>query len=219
MNIMELLNLYNKCLNANYKTIGDQSDYAIKRVGSKLYLFFEWSDSAADWKNNFNFPSKPYKDMGITWRCHRGFLKVWKSIEPYVKDAIMKPTVKSVTIVGYSHGAAIATLCHEYVWFNRPDLRNKLDGYGFGSPRVFWGNISEELRERWANFHIVRNLNDIVTHMPPKFFGFRHVNDVIEIGEDGKMALCKTALKCIEAHRPENYIYSMENQGNDRENK
>ena len=212
---MDLLNLYKRCLSANYTTVENEGDYAIKQIGTKLYLFFEDSDGKVDWKNNFNFPAKPYKDMGVKWHCHRGFLKVWKSIEPYVKDAIMRPSVKSVTIVGYSHGGAIATLCHEYVWFNRPDLRNKLEGYGFGAPRVFWGRMKEELKERWANFHIIRNINDIVTHMPPRLFGFRHVNDVVKIGEKGKFAFRKSKLKCVDAHRQQNYIYSLQEKDNE----
>ena len=212
---MDLLNLYKKCLNANYNTVENHGDYAVRQIGTKLYLFFEWSDDATDWKNNFNFPAKPYKDMGTTWFCHCGFLKVWKSIEPYVKDAIMRPTVKSVTIVGYSHGAAIATLCHEYVWFNRPELRNKLEGYGFGAPRVFWGRMKPELRERWTNFHPVRNINDIVTHVPPRLFGFRHVNDVINVGEKDKFAKKYYKLDCVNAHAPENYIYSLQEKENE----
>lgn len=213
---MDLLNLYKKCLSANYKTVENSADYAVRQIGTRLYLFFEWSDSATDWKNNFNFPAKPYKDMGKLWFCHRGFLKVWKSIEPYVKDAIMRPTVKSVTIVGYSHGGAIAALCHEYVWFNRPDLRDKLEGYGFGAPRVFWGwYMNKELKKRWANFHTIRNINDIVTHMPPVIFGFRHVNDVIKVGEKGKLATKPFKIPSVNAHIADNYIYSLEEKTNE----
>lgn len=206
---MDLLHLFNRCLNANYTTVENQGDYAIQQIGTKLYLFFEWSDSATDWKNNFDFPAKPYKEMGTTWHCHRGFLKVWKSIEPHVKSAIMKPAVKSITIVGYSHGAAIATLCHEYVWFNRPELRDKLQGYGFGAPRVFWGVMSDELKQRWKNFHIIRNFNDIVTYMPPAIFGFRHVNQVITIGQRENIDTSTTRLIPVAAHMPGNYIASL----------
>lgn len=216
---MDLLNLYIKCLSANYRTVENSGDYAYKQIGNKLYLFFEWSDDIEDWANNFNFPAKPYKDMGELWFCHRGFLKVWKSIEPHLKNIIMRPTVKSIVIVGYSHGGAIAALCHEYCWFNRPDIRNKIEGYGFGAPRVFWGwHMSTELQQRWENFHPVRNVNDIVTHAPPVLLGFKHVNKVIEIGEKDKFALRKNKLSCIDAHRPENYIYSLENYNNDRKN-
>lgn len=205
-----LLKLYESCLNAKYTTVENQGDYAIKKSGHTLYLFFECSDGKEDWRNNFNFPAKPYKDMGKLWFCHRGFLKVWKSIEPYVKDAIMDETVKRIVIVGYSHGGAIAMLCHEYAWFNRPDLRDNLVGYGFGSPRVFWGwFIGKELKQRWENFHPVRNLNDIVTHVPPAIFGFRHTNEVLKIGKKGDFAVRGYILACIDAHRPSNYIRSL----------
>ena len=172
-----------RCYNAKYVSVGDNSDYAIERDGDTLYLLFEWSVEKADWKNNFNFPAKPYKDMGIKWRCHRGFLKVWKSIEPYIETAVLDITVKHIVIVGYSHGAAIATLAHEYVWFHRPDLReNELEGYGFGCPRCYWGfTIKPSLKERWKNFYPIRNENDIVTHIPPALFGFRHVNKLIKL--------------------------------------
>lgn len=207
---MSLLSLYKSCLNAEYTTVENQGDYAIKRTGDTLYLFFEWSDGATDWKNNFNFPAKPYKDMGKLWFCHRGFLKVWKSIEPYVAPAIKDETVKRVVIVGYSHGASIAMLCHEYVWYSRPELRNRLVGYGFGCPRVYWGwFISKKMKQRWENFHVIQNLNDVVTHVPPVAFGFRHINKPLKIGDKGEFALRKGIAR-VDAHRPENYVYSLE---------
>ena len=135
----DLKALFNRCLNAKYKHVENDGDYALEREGDSLYILFECSNGKVDWKNNFDFPAKPYKDMEITWSCHRGFLKVWKSIEPYIANAITDPTVKKITIVGYSHGAAIASLCHEYVWYNRPDLREgNLEGFGFGCPKVYW---------------------------------------------------------------------------------
>ena len=207
---MNALKLFKSCLNAKYTTVENQGDYAIKRADNTLYLFFECTNGKEDWRNNFDFPAKPYKDMGKLWFCHRGFLRVWKSIEPYVKDAIMDETVERVVVVGYSHGASIAMLCHEYVWFNRPDLRERLVGYGFGSPRVYWGwFISKQLKQRWENFYAVRNLNDAVTYLPPVPFGFRHISKVINIGEKGDFAVRKLKFKCIDAHRPENYIHSL----------
>ena len=136
--------------------------------------------------------------METIWFCHRGFLRVWKSIQPYVKSQLMDPTVEEIVIVGYSHGAALAGIAHEYVWFNRPDLRENLVSYGFGAPRFFWGPMKKSMKERWKNFHPVRNLDDLVTHVPPVLFGFRHANKLIVIGKRGLYNL-------IDAHRPENY--------------
>ena len=205
-----LLDLYNKCLNAKYITVENNADYAIERDGNTVYLLFECTDSNTDWKNNFSFFAKPYKDMEPVWRCHRGFLKVWKSIQDYLKDVVFDMSVEKIIIVGYSHGAAIATLCHEYVWFNRPDLRYTLEGYGFGCPRCYFGRMNKQLKARWENFTPIRNLNDIVTHVPPRAFGFRHVNKVMKIGTKGELVSTPTKLNCVNAHLPANYTCSLE---------
>ena len=191
--------LYHKCVYTKYTRVENDGDYAIERDEDTLYLFFQCSYTVRDWLNNFDFPAVPYKDMGMPWKCHRGFLRVWKSIEPYIKEYVLDPTVKHITIVGYSHGAAIATLAHEYVWFHRPDLRdNGLEGYGFGCPRCYWGfTINPSLKERWGNFHPIRNENDIITYVPPALLGFRHVNKVIKISSGQS--------NIIKAHRNEEY--------------
>lgn len=196
--IYTLSELYDRCLNASYTHVEHDGDFAIQREGNILFLLLEWSDGGADWSNNFKFYAKPYKHMNTTWRCHRGFLRVWKSIEPYIKESLLDPTVEEIIVVGYSHGAAVAGIAHEWIWFNRPDLRARLSSYGFGAPRFYWGFLNKKLKERWANFHPIRNLDDIVTHVPPTAFGFRHVNKVLTIGKRGKY-------NCIDAHRPESY--------------
>ncbi len=204
-----LLVLYKRCLNASYKHVENDGDYCLTRNGDVLYFFLQWSNSKADWKNNFDFPAKPYKDMGKKWMCHRGFLKVWKSIKPYVADTIADTTIKKIIVVGYSHGGALAALAHEYVWYNRPDLREEgLESYGFGAPRVFFGwHISKDLKERWKHFHPIRNCRDIVTHLPPILFGFKHVNKVIKISSPIIAKVSK--LNCVNAHCEDNYINSL----------
>lgn len=166
-----------------------------------LHIYFEWSNGATDWKNNLDFPAKPYRDMEDKWYAHRGFLKVWKVIEPHLKEAIMNPDVRYIHIYGYSHGAAIALLCHEYCKFNRPDI--KVYGYGFGAPRVIWGFPNKRVRERFRGFTVIRNKRDIVTHLPPAIFGFKHYR-VKTIGS-GKY-------NCIDAHRPESYIAELDKE-------
>lgn len=211
----KLQNYLLRCLNAKYSTTKESGDYAIQREGNILYLCFQWSNGKEDWKNNFDFPAKPYKDMGIEWRCHRGFLRVWKSIKPNIVSAVHDKTIRKIIVIGYSHGAAIATLAHEYVWYERGDLRDTLEGYGFGCPRCYWGKMNPKLEERWKNFYPIRNMNDIVTHLPPSFFGFRHVNKVLKVGERGQYSLEIKAvpfgkkLPCTRAHYAEEYIKNL----------
>lgn len=213
INSTETAELFARCFNSQYITVENDGDYWIDREGDTAYLLFQCTNSKIDWKNNFDFPAAPYRDMGIKWYCHRGFLRVWKSIKPYIENIVLDRRIKKIYVVGYSMGAAIATLCHEYVWFNRPDLREGgLEGYGFGCPRVFWGwFIKKELKKRWEHFHPIRNKNDLVTHVPPILFGFRHVNKVYKL--KNKLSKTKhTRLNCINAHYPDNYLYSLQQE-------
>ncbi len=197
---MNLYDLFKRCIEIPYTSVDNSGDYATERIGNTLYIYLEKSNGREDWKNNLDFPAKPYKDMeGKIWFAHSGFLKVWKSIEPHIEALALDPTVKSIVTVGYSHGGGLAVLCHEYIWYNRPDLRNSIYGYGFGSPRVIWGLKKREHGIRWENFTVVRNIDDVVTHAPPALFGYFHVGRIFEIGKRGKYS-------GLDAHRPESYL-------------
>ncbi|MBQ7924126.1 MAG: lipase family protein [Clostridia bacterium] len=197
---MTLYALFSACLHIPYSQVGRSANYAVKRENDALYIFFQGSSGKNDWKNNLDFPVKPYKRMGKTvWFAHRGFLRTWKEIEPFLADEISDKSVRKIVIAGYSHGGALAMLCHEYVWYHRPDLRTTTESYGFGSPRVFWGIPTAKLKARWTKFTVVRNLNDIVTHLPPALLGFKHTGTLLEIGTRGKYSF-------VEAHLSENIL-------------
>lgn len=197
---MTLYELFSVCLNISYTQVGRSANYAVSRENGTLYIFFQGSDGRNDWKSNLDFPAKAYKRMGKTvWFAHRGFLRVWKELEPFLAEKIADTSVQKIVIAGYSHGGALAMLCHEYVWYHRPDLRAQTEGHGFGAPRVFWGVQTAELKSRWKNFTVIRNIDDVVTHLPPSFLGFSHVGAFLKIGERGKYS-------AIEAHYPENIL-------------
>lgn len=201
MNVKEM---FEKVLNAKYTHLEETASYAYERVDDTLYIYFEWSNGKTDWKNNFDFPAKPYRDMENMWFAHRGFLKVWKVIEPHLKKEICDASVEHIVIGGYSHGAAIALLCHEYCKFNRPDIM--IEGYGYGCPRVVWGTLTKTVKKRFEGFTMIRNCRDIVTHVPPVLFGYRHVGHILKIGTTEGYSL-------IDSHRPENYLVELSKQG------
>lgn len=136
--------------------------------------------------------------MADAWYCHRGFLNVWKEIEPYIEEQIKDKAVTHIEITGYSHGASIALLAHEYVKFQHPDV--EVSSVGYGCPRVVWGSPSDNVLARFEQFVVVRNENDIVTHLPPRIFGYRHVGTMTEIGEGDEW---------FKAHLPERYLKSL----------
>ena len=82
---------------------------------------------------------------------------------------------------------------------NRPDLRDTVAGYGFGAPRVIFGALPPQVAKRWEGFTVIRNIDDIVTHLPPASLGYRHVGELLEIGEKGKYSP-------TDAHRAENIL-------------
>jgi hypothetical protein len=197
----ELSKIFEDVLNTEYIYLEQETaSYWVGKVGDTLTIRFEWSNGKTDWRNNLDFPAKPYRDMGNKWYAHRGFLKVWKVIEPRLVDAIRDPDIRVIEIAGYSHGAAIALLCHEYCKFNRPDCM--VTGYGFGAPRVVWGFMRKAARERFEGFVVVRNKRDIVTHVPPVIFGYRHPSAILKLN-DG------VPINSIDAHRPEEYTKAL----------
>lgn len=194
--------LFEKVLRGPHTHLEEETaSFRIERDAHTLRLLFEKSNGSTDWRNNLRFlavPCKPYKDMDATWFAHRGFLRVWRAIEPHMADHIQDPTIRRIEIAGYSHGAAVALLCFEYCRYRRPDI--PVTGIGFGAPRVFWGPLPRALKDRVADFCVVRNGNDLVTHLPPLLFGYRQAGRLAKIG---------TAEGLIRDHYPDSYLYAL----------
>lgn len=178
--------LFEKCLNADYIRTENSGDYSIQVEGKTLYLLFQWSNGTTDWKNNFDFPAKAYKNGIDKWFCHRGFLKVWKSIrdqlEPRVLSILQTQEIENISCVGYSHGAAIAGFATEDMEFIYGSCY-KVSGYGFGCPRFIWGFLPKDVKERFKKFTPIRNIPDLVTHVPPVILGYRHGGKLLRIGK------------------------------------
>lgn len=220
----KLSKLFQNCAyTIHYETTGHSVNYAFVEnlKERKLEIYFQGSNSNEDWfRNFFFFPiiKRPYKNMGEPFRVHRGFLSAWKEVEdiiiakitevknPKAPLELQEYKWKHITVVGYSHGAALAGFCHECVWYYRQDLRESgLEGYGFEAPRFYGGfRVKKALRERWEHFTVVRTNNDIVTHCPPRLFRFTHVGKLLKIKGDTSLAPKKWYLpRCVKSHYPE----------------
>ena len=207
--ILSFVELYKRVLDADYTKIGDEVDYCFQEEGSTLYILFEESSSKIDWRHNFAFLSRPYKDMATPYRVHGGFLKCWKTVEDIV-IAKIKETKEdgsykydSIICAGWSHGGALTMFCHECVWYHRPDIRQRCMSVSYDGPRVYWGfKVKKELRERWTHFYEIINDSDIVTHVPPRLFGFTHTGNVLHIGRHARYG-------CIDSHRDTSILASL----------
>ena len=201
MDLKNLSDIFEKILNAKYIHTENGVDYALILNGEILYILFECSDGFDDWVKNFRFIANPYKQMSKTWRCHNGFAKAYSSVKDdimaYVKEFISNYKIKKIIVAGYSHGAALAVLCTEDMEYSFGGLCD-IQGIGFGTPRVLWGIVPKEVKKRLNGFIAGRNIDDIVTHVPPKILGFRDAGKIVKIGSKGKYSR-------IDAHRPESY--------------
>lgn len=192
--------LFLRTLRADYLELKENAaSYSVQREGERVYLLFEKSNGAIDWKNNLDFPAKAYREMQDTWFVHRGFLRVFNTVKEQIAPIVQDQRVKSMILSGYSHGAALALLAHEYCVFHRPDLAKRIYGFGFGCPRVVWGGVPQKVKERFARFTVIRNDLDVVTHLPPALLGYRHVGNMLKIGRGARYGP-------IDSHRAESYL-------------
>ncbi len=192
---MLLSSMFLRCLNIKYTTVENDASFGIDIICDNLYIYFEHSNGIIDWKNNLDFPVK----CGGSFCYHRGFLRVWNGIRDRILKYIENPSFKKIHIIGYSHGAALALLCYEMAYKVREDIRSSLFGYGFGCPRVLWGFGRRHAKRIWSNFLVVRNIDDLVTHVPFAFLGYFHVGKMLKIGARGRYSI-------VDAHKPENIL-------------
>jgi predicted lipase len=170
--------LFSECLKGPWLKEGIDTNYKIKVVDNTLYLFFEGSSSSQDWKDNFNIPAIPYKDMPVKWLAHKGFIRSWKAANDNIIAKIKEYNIDNVVIAGFSHGAAIATLAHEDLLFHGFNVKS----FVFGCPRVLWlpPNI---VKDRFLSLTRYEVRGDIVTIIPPAWLGYIHIGNVKRIGK------------------------------------
>lgn len=191
--------LFAECLSREYQTVENGASFSANVENGTLFIFFEPSHGREDWNNNLDFRIRPYDNMNPAWYCHAGFLKVFKSALPYLEPYFSDGDVHRAIIVGYSHGGALAVLCHEALVFRRPDMRRNIKAFAYGAPRVLYAPIPKVVKKRFRELYLIQNEGDLVTHLPPAALGFRHVGNVITIGQNG-------TYNAIDAHRPESYL-------------
>lgn len=179
--VLECAEYFNRDI--NWTVGGDDTQYYIEKIGDEVIIAFLGSNSKADWKNNFSFWKRPYKDMEIPFYCHGGFLKCWKLVRDEIEQKVLDLNPKYITVTGHSYGGAMATFCIEDMWYLFPELRSKMQCITFGSPRILGLWNYKKIKDRWASQRLFTNGSDIVTCLPFNCMFFRHVKDQIHIGK------------------------------------
>jgi len=159
---MTLAERYDHALQGPWKTSGLDVQYKIDSTGT---LTFQYTVSQGDWIQNFRFWRKAYKNMGIAWYGHTGFLDLYHSVRdeliPLYKDGTIK------CIQGFSQGAALTQVAVEDYFFQ---TGKSVQGYCFGCPKPF-AYIPNQLKnyfsEAFSKTMIFNTKGDIVSMVPP----------------------------------------------------
>jgi len=122
----------------------------------------EWNDIKAD----VDAMSVVAETVG---RVHRGFKQEVDDLWPLLEQALASNS-KTLWFAGHSLGGAMATICAGRCFLSQ--IRSMPQSlYTYGSPRVgdkTYINYCDIDHIRWVNN------NDIVTRVPPPWFGYRH---------------------------------------------
>ena len=129
--------LFNVIKNTEYKKAGLDVDYAIIEKYGIIYLLFQQSKDKLDWKINFQFWAKPYKNQKNPMLIHRGFVKAWKSCNDVIMEELLEKIednpYKIVVIAGWSYGGAMALLAVEDFNFRTGKTAELVT---FGAPKI-----------------------------------------------------------------------------------
>lgn len=135
----------------------------------------EWNDIRAD----ANATSVLSETVG---RVHGGFKREVDDLWPMLETALMC-NVQPLWFCGHSLGGAMATICAGRCLLSHIDS-NPERLFSFGSPRV--GNDRYVHYTKLEHFRYVNN-NDIVTRVPPAWFGFQHCGDEVYLDRRGQI--------------------------------
>jgi len=195
---------YNCAYTIQYETIGEDVNYAFVENGDELQIYFQASNSFLDWIFNFLFPKKMY---GL-FKVHRGFLRCYLQVRNIILDKVYNNNYKNIIVIGYSHGSAICQLAHQDLVYHFPSMN--IQSYAFESPRCL--KVPKKLRFYWNTMTRIVDGTDLITHLPPKLFGFDDLGKQLNILGDTKL-VDKKIPKCIKYHYPQVVLDGLEKLG------
>ena len=159
--------LYNKLLNiTDWKTVGDDVQYAIFSDDKNIYLAWQQTTSERDWQINFDFPAKMYKKQESCICVARGWGNAYKSCNDEVmNDFITRLGDKQPVICGWSYGGAMSVISAEDFYY-RTKIKPVVITYGAPKP-LFGAKCQKYVLSCCKEVYQWTHVNDLVTIMPP----------------------------------------------------
>lgn len=197
--------------NIPYLNLGFKKETQIKfhydKDSKSLNIIFEQSSRNVDKKFPSNFIDwdwfinlfflpvivKPYKNVKKWVGMHFGFFLSWRYLEKdfsaEIEKVMRENIVLKIDMFGWSHGGALVQLAYEYC---KTIYGSNIEVHGLtiGAPRVFCdflsigvGTSRKNLKKLFSNLIMFAEYNDMFTHLPPTFTGFKHIVPQYKIGE------------------------------------
>eukprot|EP01134_Creolimax_fragrantissima_P000700 CFRG0700T1 len=136
------------------------------------------TDGALEWVSNINAVSKSMNvsDEEIL-EAHAGFIIAALAVEEHLDSAILTNcgTPDILTFLGHSRGGAIANILAA-MYYRRGGYEIKL--VTWGSPRTFTTAWADYYQGKFYQVRVV-NGKDVVTTVPPSWFGYKHYGTVV----------------------------------------
>ena len=165
----------------------DRKDNQVFLMGNKdaIIVAFRGTEPTQlqDWMTDLKIRRK----RGPYGKVHRGFLKGFRAVWPGARAVVdeWQTHAQSLWLTGHSLGGALATLAMASLG---EEARPVYGLYTFGQPRVggktFARNFDLDFKSRM--FRFVNN-NDVVTRVPTRQMGYRHVGQVLLFDAFGKL--------------------------------
>ena len=172
----------------DYFDEGHMQGYFIEKDGIK-FLIVLGSNELVDWFYNFWFrlSETPYKSAGTRKeiKVHKGFYRSYLRIRELVLEGVKNDD--KVFVYGQSLGAAVGTIAALDIQYNYPDKNIGL--MTTGGPRVGNAEFRESFSRRVPDSVRYVYGGDIVTIVPPKWTGYRHVVDETLLGPKRRIRL------------------------------
>lgn len=149
------------------------------RVSSHC-LFFKYTNSKSDWRQDLRFWPKEDPIIG---RGHSGFLDLWNKVKEPIVEALKDSP--PLLIAGFSMGGALATNAH--IYFAKTYYQYPIT-FAFGAPRSQFFPSSKVDLFCCDSLYNIYTTNDPVHYLPPAIFGYRHVGRQVSLPHGN---LCK----------------------------
>jgi triacylglycerol lipase len=172
------------------RAIGFPEAHLFNNDGAEAYRFQNEHDvvlacrgtQPTDWNDIEADANAVMSVVGTIGKVHSGFNGEVNDLWP-ILEVILRDSRKPVWFCGHSLGAAMATICA---------LRCKTSSitsdpqelHTFGSPRV--GNRRYVRHAQITHYRWVHN-NDVVTRVPPAWWGYRHCGNEIYLDRNGQI--------------------------------